>query len=211
MSGEIYGKLPITAMSTSARSAFLWLCSTCDQRLRDAGFGNFEIGTDRVRSDVIAELMAYVEQIDDCIKRGRNVVLWGGAGVGKDHLLCALSKQATIKEYGVEVCSPSVVAGLTYSDLEDSAFMQRMANADVLWMSDPIQPGRDAHGDKPRDQFLQRIIYARYETSRPIFVSINCDSEKQLNELMPKNLLSRLFQGDSLVLRCAWPQKRIGG
>jgi DNA replication protein DnaC len=159
---------------------------------------------------VVTALKDYADDMAAHAKAGRGVVLLGGVGCGKDHLLAALARVA-IERYhastewirGVDLFSRFRDA--IRRDADEESIVGPLCSAPVLVVSDPLPPV-GAMTEFQAAAFL-RIIDERYRMLRPTWLSINVASGAESDQRMGAQVSDRLRDG-GLCLYCDWPSYR---
>lgn len=177
------------------------------RRYRSCELENFEI-TEDAQQLLIDTLTAVRAHLAEHIVAGRNLVLVGPAGTGKDHLLTALAREACRLRLRVKWSSgPQLFAAARDAidkGTSESELVRQYTLPAVLVLSDPVPPSRvltDFQAD-----LLYRIIDERYRRVKPTWASINLaagESDKALGA----QVADRLRDG-AIVLRCSWATHR---
>lgn len=177
---------------------------------RVSNFKLYRIPAELARQQpVIDGLTAYGESIEKNIKAGRNVVLFGPPGTGKDHLLVGLAYAACSTGHSVRWINGVDL----YADVRDSIDSQRNEREllnefvlpDVLVISDPVPPwgGLTAF----QSQFLFRLIDRRYRWRKPIWITANVADSAEASERIGAQAIDRLKDG-ALTHHCNWESYR---
>lgn len=196
-------------------------------RYEDCRLSNFQRwGTteEQIQQDrVLTALRIFAERIVENVARGRNLVLAGPRGTGKDHLLFAMAR-AVIKS--VPGASVTWVSGMDlFAEMRDAidskerterAEVNRWVRANepnnVLCISDPLPPhsttdAKQADLSSFQRQFLYRIIDGRYRVRKPTWVSINVSNSEDAARLLTPQIHDRLRDG-ALTCGCKWQSYR---
>lgn len=162
------------------------------------------------QQSVVAPLQTYVANFAEHQAAGAGVVLSGPAGVGKDHLLCAMGVNVALY-FGVSVSWTSG-ADLWASfrdaigrDRSESYVLSPYQGAGVLVISDPVPPAGTLT-EYQAGQLL-RLVDWRYRYLRPTWVSLNVSGRKEADERLGVAVADRLRDG-ALCLACNWPSYR---
>jgi DNA replication protein DnaC len=144
----------------------------------------------------VAEVRAYVDELDQRLAEGRGLWLFGDTGTGKTTLAMLISKAALEAGRSVAIYSlPKLLARIrrTY-DTEpggDSylAFFERLTSVDLLHIDDL---GAEKRSDWVLEQ-LYALINERYETQRSVLITTNL-AHTELEEQIGPRTVSRLAQ-----------------
>ena len=144
----------------------------------------------------VAEIRAYLDKLDENLKAGQGVWLYGDPGTGKTTLAMLVSKIAIERNYSVAIYSlPKLLARIrqTY-DAEPggdsyTTFFQRLTAIDLLHIDDL---GAEKRSDWVLEQ-LYALINERYESERAVLVTTNLD-EVELKEQIGQRTVSRLVE-----------------
>ena len=144
----------------------------------------------------LAEVRAYVGDLDTRLEEGRGLWLFGDTGTGKTTLAMLVSKLALEAGHSVAIYSlPKLLARIrrTYDSEPggDSylAFFERLTAVDLLHIDDL---GAEKRSDWVLEQ-LYALINERYEAQRSVLVTTNLPHE-ELEEQIGNRTVSRLSQ-----------------
>jgi DNA replication protein DnaC len=144
----------------------------------------------------LAEVRAFVEDLDARLEEGRGLWLFGDTGTGKTTLAMLVSKMALEAGRSVAIYSlPKLLARIrrTYESEPggDSylVFFERLTSVDLLHIDDL---GAEKRSDWVLEQ-LYALINERYETQRSVLVTTNLPHE-ELEEQIGSRTVSRLSQ-----------------
>jgi DNA replication protein DnaC len=203
----------VLTRSQNLRSRVDKLKSDRGRRYEGCNFDNYRIQNVEQQKAVDA-LKAYVADPSN-VTNGKNVILYGPKGTGKDHLLMALSREVARK---VGVC-PLWFNGVDLHDIlraeafNDTSRGRRwmFSNDDdergtpVLWISDPLPP------TGVLSEFQQTAMFGmidhRYSAMLPTWLSINVADGDEASSRMGSQTVDRL-RHDALVIHCNWPSHR---
>ena len=196
-------------------------------RYVNCSFDNFEITCDE-QAKVVDALKSYAANAIDNLANGRNVLLFGPKGSGKDHLLIALAKYVFMQtaeafhwENGVdwfEHLRQLAIGQSARAERSLNYWQMRMHNAGKLSMndsiealcpifvlSDPLPPSGALSEFQQASLF--RVVDARYANLRPTWVSLNVADGAECERRMGAQSADRLRDG-ALALHCNWPSHR---
>ncbi|XZE44020.1 ATP-binding protein [Pirellulaceae bacterium SH467] len=175
-------------------------------RYANCTLDNYETPIER-QAKVVSQLKDYAFNAGANIAKGKNVILWGTKGTGKDHLLMGLARQV-FAEIGR---STRWVNGCDlHAKLQDTAFGRAQADpydfsAPILWISDPLPPS-GALSDFQKS-LLFGLVDARYSKCLPTWVSINVTSGEEFDARIGSQIADRL-RHNALMIPMDWPSYR---
>jgi len=180
------------------------------ERYRDCMLRNYEVSSEAQHAEV-AKVRDYGVNLADNLEHGRGLVLFGGAGTGKAHLLVALAREATTK-HGIGVhwtSGPKLWAALrdriSSDETSEQKMLQRLIKPPILAISDPVVC-QGSLTDYQANAFYQ-IIDARYNSRRPTWLTVNTAGRKDLDEALGAPIVDRLIDG-ALTIGCNWSSYR---
>jgi DNA replication protein DnaC len=195
------------------------------QRYRSCTFENFRFfGTPAERAQqqrMVEAVRTFATNLAADIECGRNLLLFGPPGTGKDHLLAAVLREvfklgprfsdegATKWTSGAELFA-SMRDTFDSKERTESRELGGWLHPAVLAISDPQPPfARDARDEltKFESTFLLRVIDARYRDRKPTFVTLNGFNRAEAASRIGAQVVDRLGD-DALVCFCNWPSYR---
>ena len=170
-------------------------------------FENFVVSS-KTQQKVVDALIAYAANSKDLIAKGKNVLVLGSKGTGKDHLLCALAKRCQLEsgsvphwQNGVDLLEQFHREALNgYYRFHDP-----LEHSDILYVSDPIPPTGSLSESKQASMF--RVIDSRYSQLKPTWMTLNVADGDEAEKRMGAQTVDRLRDG-ALVLFCNWASYR---
>jgi DNA replication protein DnaC len=184
------------------------------QRYRHASLKSYQFhGTpdeQRRQTEAVEAIRDYGRNLEDRVSECSNVILFGPAGTGKDHLMAALMCHAIIA-HGLKV---GWVNGLKLfanfrdsfdSDTTEKELLQQYTRPDVLAISDPLPPSGALTDFQMGVMF--RVIDDRYRQCRPTWITINVADGLEASSRMGEQVVDRLRDG-ALSVFCNWPSWR---
>lgn len=185
------------------------------KRYENCSFDNYVI-SNKDQEKVVTALREYAANTDANINEGRNVLLIGPKGTGKDHLLAALSR-AVLMESGVWTEWKNGVDLLTrfhFDALNPRPRVPSLYDDDekkvesVLYISDPLPPTGELTPSMQRGMF--ELVDNRYRSMEPIWMSMNVFDGAEAGQRMGEQTVDRL-KHNALILRCNWESYRRAG
>lgn len=177
-----------------------------------ADMAEYEIYHDN-QKPIHKQVMGILGTLPQHIAAARNIVFYGGAGTGKDHMMAALLYAAAKLGFDCEWRNVQTLNEAARdrmkNDLPERELLEALARPKVLGLSDPIPPV-----GKPSEwniNLLYRILDVRARECRPTWVTLNVTDSKSAVADM-KSLLSvpvfDRFQEAADMLPCFWPSWR---
>jgi DNA replication protein DnaC len=174
-------------------------------------FDNYDVGTDEVamrRQLALNAVKDYARQLESHRDTGKNLVLVGSCGTGKDHLAVSVLRVALSMKWIVRYRRGSVICSeCRQSMLETSKDVPHdLWSADLLVVSD-IEP----HADKAASEFEQRalleLIDRRYTAMLPTIVTSNKVAKPDLIKAIGERVVDRLYE-NAVIVPMIWPSYR---
>lgn len=181
------------------------------RRYENAKLSTFEATCEQQRS-VLESLAEFAANVGEAISAGKNLVLYGPRGTGKDHLLVAMLRAVIADGWTVAWRDGQSLYGECRDaigrEASESQFFSQFTKPSVFAISDPTPPLGDVTSDWQLAT-LFRIIDRRYRDMKPTWVTINAASAEEAQKRIAPNIIDRLSHG-ALVLRCNWQSYRSG-
>ena len=166
---------------------------------------------DRNQAAVVGQIRDYAGNLAERVAAGDGLVLMGRPGTGKDHLLAALMREATL-DHGIDVhwINGQDFYGKARDRMDadgesEAAMIAKLVKPKVLVISDPIPPVGPLSAFQMATLF--RIIDGRYRQCRSTWISVNVIDDKEACERMGAAVVDRLTDG-CLALWCNWESFR---
>ena len=197
----------IKAFEVKQAANILW--AERGTRYKACTLENFEAATEAQKL-VLDAIQVYRASLTENVKRGRNIVLTGPPGTGKDHLLAGLMHTAIASGHVLKWTNGVRLwvqfRGAIESDADEGILLREYSRQpDVLVLSDPLPA---VGGLTPyQAATLYAIIDERYNNRRAMWVSLNAKSRQEANERIGGAIIDRLLQ-DALSLLCDWESFR---
>lgn len=192
--------------------------STIGERHGAARFQNFVLYGDEAQQQAQRENLEavrdYAKGMHDHLKTGKNLILTGARGCGKDHLMAATlyvwvlnGVQSAAWQYGAALwlhLRSLMNKSRRDADTEDE-YLHSLCKASVLALSDPIS----AMGSLTAYQAetLLAVIDTRYRFKRPTLCTLNVESRADAEAKLGPLLVDRLFE-DATIVYSSWPSYR---
>lgn len=147
--------------------------------------------------NVIAKLNTYLDELRANVEGGKNLLVMGPMGSGKDVLMAAAMKFATL-QWGLDVMwrnGMSLYAEIRSSmspasEQSESCLLRMMIDAQVLAISDPLPPSGALTEFQAATLFA--ILDARYRHRRPTWITINVLNRNEAQARMGAQNVDRL-------------------
>ncbi len=175
------------------------VASVIPARYRSVSFDSApvsDMARDLQTKAAVAEVRAYVDDLDQRLEEGRGLWLFGDTGTGKTTLAMLISTAAIEAGRSVAIYSlPKLLARIrrTYDSEPggDSylSFFERLTSVDLLHIDDL---GAEKRSDWVLEQ-LYALINERYETQRAMLITTNLPHEDLEEQIGPRTV-SRLTQ-----------------
>ncbi|OPZ12681.1 MAG: DNA replication protein DnaC [candidate division BRC1 bacterium ADurb.BinA364] len=173
------------------------------RRFMDKTLENFVTRGSKERRDVVQAARSYLSSFG--AHEGKDerpgVLLSGGTGTGKTHILVAILRELMAKGHSARYYNvPNLLKLLraTYDgqeDLDEDDLINEMCQVEVLALD-------DLGAEKPSDWTADRlylIVNTRYEECRPVLVATNLAWPEDLERAIGRRIASRLAEMCSLI------------
>ena len=179
------------------------------RRYRDCTLDNYQVNFPK-QAEVIKALRTYSANMAAEVEAGAGVVLFGGAGSGKDHMLVGLARLAIVK-HGISVIWRNGVVLFSQirdqigRDLSEGEIVRDLIRPPILILSDPTPPTGTLTDFQAAT--LMRVIDGRYRECRPTWVSLNVASRQEADTRLTAPIVDRLRDG-AVTCFCSWSSYR---
>jgi DNA replication protein DnaC len=148
-------------------------------------------------SPIVRPVRDFVRNIDDRIRAGRGLWIFGDVGTGKTTLAMLASKEALKRGYSVAIYSvPRLLADIrdTYDArmgaLSYADFFAQLVSVDLLHLDDL---GAEKQTEWVLEQ-LYSLVNERYEQERSVLVTSNVTEASELEQQIGRRTVSRLTE-----------------
>jgi len=180
------------------------------ERYADCDFTNFDVGKDKNTHRRIAvgkRVFEYANSIQKNRREGKNLILSGPIGTGKDHLAVAVIRAALAKGLSVALVRGSVL----WKEMQDGiksgdGLSRKYASRDFLVLSD-IEPRADEQATVFFQESLLDLIDGRYRDRLPTIVTTNQLTRASMEATLGERTIDRLLE-TSITVKTAWPSFR---
>lgn len=184
-------------------------------RLAYVSFKTYQVTEERAanrpsQADVVQQVDEFAWNLNERMRAGGGLVLFGRPGCGKDHLAVAAGYVAVIKFgysvqwiHGLELFEQS--RRLIRTDGDEGHFVREFVKPKILIVSDPIPPKGDA--SQYNADVLMRIVDRRYRDCKPTWFTLNVLDGEEAERRLASPIVDRVRHG-SLCLECNWPSYR---
>jgi len=180
------------------------------ERYAGSGFSNFEIGNDQntpSRKKNLEKVRAYAINILENRAAGRNLILIGEYGTGKDHLATAVMRHAIVKGLNVVFTRGTTLAKLMIAAATGGEKLDdRYVSWDILCISDVESKVKEQVSPSVMSGFLE-VIDERYRRRLPTIITSNSKDRKEMSEAIGERAVDRLAH-DAVTVRNMWPSHR---
>lgn len=189
----------------------LWqaVCGQRGRRYASCTLENYTTAGE-AQEEALRAVSGYANNVDENVQDGKNVVLVGPVGTGKDHLMMAIAKVATV-EFGLSVTWENGVdlfAGmrdLIGSNGSEIDFANKLIWPNILAISDPLPPQGELTDFQA--SLLFRVIDGRYSEMKPTWVTLNVKDPADAARRLTPQIHDRL-RHDALRVSCNWESYR---
>jgi DNA replication protein DnaC len=189
------------------------MVSIVGERYADCMFRNFNVGHDedtKHRERAKHAVFEYAADIANNRAKGRNLILFGSCGTGKDHLAAAVVRTALGSGFNVAYARGSILMdemleAVKAGEVIDSKYLKW----DFLLISD-IEPRADKETSDFFKSKMLDLIDARYRACLPTIITSNVSNREQLVKAIGQRTVDRLLQ-DAVLVRMEWNSYRTGG
>ncbi len=172
------------------------------KRYEDCTFLTFATGASQAKLKARSSAKEYARDIEANVRTGKNLILFGPKGTGKDHLLMAVARVATL-DYGIRVTWHNGME--LFADMRDTfggrqtekEFITKFTGPSVLAISDPL-PAQGVLSDF-QVSLLFRIIDSRYNQMKPTWLTLNVEKKEEAAERLTPQIHDRLRHGACAV------------
>lgn len=205
-------EIELCERNSKAYAVWERLKSDRGKRYANCTFESYECSSSD-QQKAVARLREYATDSAVNIEAGKNVIVFGPKGTGKDHLLMATAYESARQ-------SGACVAWVNGSDLFEHyrakvsgrkgdcicyGDYERIEKSAVLWISDPLPPS-GAVSDFVQGE-LFGLIDKRYSDMRPVWITCNVTNATELAERIGAQVADRL-RHNALAVYCNWPSYR---
>ena len=163
----------------------------------------------RNQEQVVEMCRDIADSIDKFVADGRNIILYGSVGTGKDHLVAALLLIAARAGFQCKWLNGIQLYGSLRDRMNESRSEQAMIRdllaPSVLAISDPLPPVGELSAW--RIEFMYRLINERYVSMKSTWLTINATSPVDAEEKLSTPVWDRLQEMGEIV-PCFWPSFR---
>lgn len=185
------------------------LLGSVGSKYKDCTVQGFEV-YEEGQAEVVRLVVDFCGDISANVRDGKNVLLFGPPGTGKDHLLVAMLKLACRNSYTVKWFNGATlfsrIRDNISSDESEAKFIAELVNNDVLGLSDP-QPARGSLTDFQASKLFE-IVDARYRKDRPTWVTMNVADRPEAERRIGAAVIDRLAGHGALACCCNWQSYR---
>ncbi len=181
------------------------------ERYADCGFSNFAVGNDKhtpSRQKQLDRVRSYAADILQHRESGRNLIMIGTCGTGKDHLAAAVMRHAMFKGLNVIFTRGTSLAERMVLSLKSGEKLdERLHSWDILCISD-IEPHGHAEASPYVLASFLDLIDERYRRKLPTIVTSNVENREEMAKAIGRRCVERLLH-DAVVARMVWPSARL--
>lgn len=179
------------------------------ERYADCGFSTFDVGNDKdTRKRIAAKsaVMQYAKEIEQNRASGRNLILLGPVGTGKDHLAAAVVRTVVGRGFSVAFVRGSVLAQEMKAAITGEPLDPKYGSRDFLLISDIEPRGNDATTEFFHASLLD-LLDERYRAKLPTIITTNKEERVHMDAAIGARSMDRLLE-HSLAVKMDWPSYR---
>lgn len=179
------------------------------ERYADCGFTNYHVGEDSyaVKRQAAKDLaIKYAKSIIEQRSAGRNLLLVGSVGTGKDHLAAAVVRTIVGNGLSVAYARGSVLASEMLAVMHGTPLAEKYATRDFLAVSD-IEPRGDAEISNFFQTAILDLVDERYRAKLPTIITSNIETRAAMNLAIGKRTMDRLCE-DAVIIKMCWNSYR---
>jgi DNA replication protein DnaC len=173
-------------------------------------FENYE-ATNEPQLKAVDSLKEYAANADDNLRNGKNIILFGPKGSGKDHLLVATCREIFYQcgaiihwEQGIDLFR-AIPSGQRDYIQNSSCDTRPEMTADFLYVSDLLPPTGVLNERQQAELF--RLVDHRYSHMKPTLITLNVSSSEEAERRIGSQAVDRL-RDNALVIHTNWDSKR---
>jgi DNA replication protein DnaC len=157
----------------------------------------------------VAQMHAFVADMEGVLREARGLVLYGSVGTGKDFFLgAALYQVARAGIPAAFVSGHEIFASIRDSmdsGEREAKVLEPWLQSFVLGISDPVSPRGDLSDWEAR--VLAGLLDKRYRAMRPTWLTLNANDEADAKAKLTALIWDR-FQDGAEIIPCFWPSFR---
>jgi DNA replication protein DnaC len=168
------------------------------ERYRNCSLENFEplLGV----ASAFEKVKNYVAGLEENLRKGRGLVLYGPVGTGKSHLAAAVYWEAKRKDYSAVFNTVSSLMDRLDKarlDSRESEFdlLELLKVADLLILDDL---GVEVKSDRSAKRIYE-VIAGRYSTNRATIITTNLDKQEDMVQWLGARVFDRLLETAEFV------------
>lgn len=187
------------------------ICRTVGRRHASSWFTTFDTGDDQYAEERLFALETarqYAIELKDNPLSGRNLILMGTCGTGKDHLAVSVLRAAM--SYGISaayVRGSVLCSECRRSALENASDVPRKFKTVGLLVISDIEPNSTKPATDFEERAIMELVDFRYSEMLPVVVTTNKDNRSELSKAIGERTVDRLFDG-AIRVPMIWPSHR---
>lgn len=158
----------------------------------------------------VQKVKDYLRSLKENVREGRNVILYGPKGTGKDHLMTAMLRYAVFDgadcRWWDGLTLYAHLRSLVGRKESEVPLLNNLIRANVVAISDPVPPNGGVVKEHAAD-FLFRLFDQRSRKKRPIWVTANFATQKEAEDRTAPQIHDRL-RNRAIQIPCEWPSYR---
>jgi DNA replication protein DnaC len=174
---------------------------------------NYDVGGDKyatTRKAALGAVVEYAKNLAQNVADGRNMILCGNVGTGKDHLAASIVRVGLPMSFTAASVRGSVLAAEMRSCQCEkgsrSNYPMKYAERDILILSD-AEPRHNGEGSEFEQKAFLELIDQRYRDMKPTIITSNVKETADIAKAIGLRALDRLME-NCVVVNTWWPSYR---
>jgi len=173
---------------------------------------NYDVGNDKYtasRKAMLSSIVDYCKNLTENVANGRNVILIGNVGTGKDHMAASIVRCGLPLKFTAASVRGSVLAAemrACQTDKSGTNYPLKYAERDILILSD-AEPRHNGEGSEFEQKAFLELVDQRYRDIKPTIITSNVKEVGDIAKAIGLRALDRLRE-NCIVVKSWWPSYR---